>query len=658
MRLFINTLHPGSLTRDIYVSTTGSDSNNGSINSPYKTISKAKESVSTYVQLGVTGVINVNIEDGVYRESNTLSFDSSDTNDGLVVNYISTGAAIMNGSIEPTNVTDNAGVWEFTIDPSYTDTIYDLYVNDNRIERCRFPLTGYNTTVNVSQVVLDPDPDPEKPPRVAWARQTVEVDSDIVTRLATLTPEQLNNVRFVIIHNWMQSVRYIESIDVPNNTFSAVGRGILSYSNWDDKQCYFENLPEQIVYEGQWFRDGETFKYHPKSGETIQDSIVEVPVIEELLKFNYCENTNFKKLGFDKTNLTFRNGISYDGMQGAIYLKFAISVNNSTGIHFDDIDVSNTGSHGLDLGRYSTYCSVKNSRFKGIGAGAIRLGPVYGPDEYGNIPSGSHCVANNNNVYDVGITMHEGEGILIGDTNNCDVLNNEIDIVRYSGINMGWTWNYNINQCHDNNVSFNIVSNCGYGGLMDDLGGIYTLGISPNSKMHNNIVFNVDGHNHLAMGFYFDQGSSFIDVRDNLVYDIKGAAFHTNYGQDQVIKNNVAAGTVNRSLQFLRIEPHNIATFENNVCQTTAFSLEVMQSPYADYIYTGNYNSWYDQDYPDLYFEYQTLDVWRSVMGQEINSIASMGGTLDRVNKNFTVDPTVAAQIGFVQPDFSLAGNY
>lgn len=73
---------------EFYVSPSGNDSNDGSFALPFKTITKAQEIVRNNISGGMTGDVNVYLQNGTYQITETLNFNQSDNGrDGHSVIY-------------------------------------------------------------------------------------------------------------------------------------------------------------------------------------------------------------------------------------------------------------------------------------------------------------------------------------------------------------------------------------------------------------------------------------------------------------------------------------------------------------------------------------------------------------------------------------------
>jgi len=94
-----------------------------------------------------------------------------------------------------------------------------------------------------------------------------------------------------------------------------------------------------------------------------------------------------------------------------------------------------------------------------------------------------------------------GCGVLAQAVSNTTVSHNTIRHFSYTGISLGWTWNYEPTSNGDNEVSYNEISEIGLG-LLSDMGCFYHLGQDFGTKISNNVCHDVESFDY---GGYVDQ---------------------------------------------------------------------------------------------------------------------------------------------------------
>ena len=153
--------------------------------------------------------------------------------------------------------------------------------------------------------------------------------------------------------------------------------------------------------------------------------------------------------------------------------------------------------------------------------------------------------------------------MLLTDTEGNTVAHNHIHHGGYTGVSIGWVWGYQRSVSQNNRIEFNHIHHIG--GVLSDMGGIYTLGVSPGTVIRNNHIHDVDANHYGGWGIYHDEGSTHLLVENNVVHHTKFAPFNIHFAKEVTVRNNIfALGKLEQASRG-RAEPHKSVFFENNI---------------------------------------------------------------------------------------------
>ena len=240
------------------------------------------------------------------------------------------------------------------------------------------------------------------------------------------------------------------------------------------------------------------------------------------------------------------------------------TVQNASDIKLVNCEFINIGQTALMFGEKTANCSVKSSLFSGIGGNCVF---IKGINDVNNTSVQTKNIAVEDcHIRNYGEVFNFAVGVLLAHASSCSISNNEIHDGLYTGISVGWNWGYTPHVTNDIAVKDNLIYNIGQGWL-SDMGGIYTLGLQPDTVVSGNVIHDVgcyeDGYG--GWGVYLDEGSTGITVENNLAYRCSSQGFHQHYGQDNMIRNNIFALNGEGQLRVSRKEEHNSLFLYGNI---------------------------------------------------------------------------------------------
>lgn len=188
--------------------------------------------------------------------------------------------------------------------------------------------------------------------------------------------------------------------------------------------------------------------------------------------------------------------------------------------------------NAVDLGTAVTDSRIEGCVFRDIGGNAILVGTFSDAGREAHLPyepADERQVAARNRIANNLISDCANEdwgcaGIAVGFARDVTVAHNEIRDASYTGISVGWGWTRTLNTARNHRIHANLIHHVGT--RMCDLAGIYTLSAQPGTVISENVVHSiamspyVDRPDHWFY-LYTDEGTSFVQVRDNWCPDEK-----------------------------------------------------------------------------------------------------------------------------------------
>ena len=222
------------------------------------------------------------------------------------------------------------------------------------------------------------------------------------------------------------------------------------------------------------------------------------------------------------------------------------------GVRFERCIFTRLGGAGVDVEFGSQDNSISGCRFFDISGTAVQVGDVLKEDHHPDDPRmivKNNAVVNNY-IHDCCVEYMGGVGVFAGYTDGTVIAHNEICRLPYSGVSIGWGWgeedagggheSYYMPFKYDtptpagnNRIEFNHIHHVM--NPLQDGGGIYTLGNMAGTVIRGNHIRDNPG---VPGGIYLDEGSGFIEVAGNVVYNVRTPMNYNNRNQNRIATCN------------------------------------------------------------------------------------------------------------------------
>ncbi|MFW6101397.1 MAG: right-handed parallel beta-helix repeat-containing protein [Bacteroidota bacterium] len=566
--------------KDFYVSPLGNDANPGTEEQPFKTIERAQKAVRKVLADGPESDITVWIREGTYRISRPLRFGPGHSGSGQHQVYYKAmpGARpIISGGMPVDNWsrTDD-GLWMAQIPPK-VENIREFYIADKRCTRARHPNEGY---LRVAEVGED-------------RRTNFYFNEGDFPR-----PEDVQTVELVLLHDWSISRIGISKIDWQNNNLRAVDSigarspSFFNLDHWEEHPRYYlANSRAFLDTAYEWYFDEANNRVYLQLPEGTNPNHLKttVPFSDGLMRFEGRESAPIKNLVFE--GLTFQHTrwnipeMGYCGVQATHYdprpkrqegwtvVPAAIKGKWMKNCTFRNCTFKNLGTSGMWISTGSKVCTIENSVFTDIAGNGIMIGEgrdrqIDGqawwkarPEQAADGNTIRKCT-----IEKCGREYYGAVGIWGGLVANTTIENNEIGWHPYTGISIGWMWNPQETPCEANVIKGNHIHHVMQ--ILSDGGGIYMLGLQPDSKLMNNHIHDVplNAGRAESNGMFLDEGTTDVVVGDNLIYNIAKSPLRFHRATTNLVRDNYLFCTdESPPIQYNNTDPEDIKKKNNQI---------------------------------------------------------------------------------------------
>lgn len=612
--------------------------------------------------------IVVAIRGGTYYLSKTILFEPADsgTSSAPVVYeafegerpVLSGGTRITGWQVTP------EGRWQVVLDDVKGGKwgFAQLFVNDQRRFRPRLPKQGYYHVAE--QVPPSPKTGGRGADRFGFSGD--EIRADWANR---------GDVEVVAFHQWAISRMPIAEIDAAKRVVTLVGQ-TCTPQGWGafpkGNRFFVENVRDALGEPGQWYLDRPAgqLTYVPLPGEKADQAIVVAPRVEQLVAFagdvknkKWVHDVQLRGLTLAHANWVLPpKGQSFP--QAEIGLNSAIAAIGARNIVIDTCAVRNVGAYAMAFGAGCKSNRVENCEMVDLGGGGVKIGHAGSGlwEDSGRVPADpeemvSHHTVRNCTIAHAGRLHPAAIGVWIGHSPHNVVEHNDIFDQYYTSVSVGWIWGYAPSLANHNDIGFNHMHTIGQG-VLSDMGGVYTLGTSPGTRVHDNHIHDVQSFDYGGWGLYTDEGSTHIVMDNNLVYRCRTGGFHQHYGKENRIQNNIFAFGTQQQLQRTRTEPHLSFFFERNIVYWNNRS-PLLGSNWADnHFKLDNNVYWNAVGQPVTFVDGMDLKKWQADRKQDEHSLIADPLFVDVAKGDFRLKPeSPALKLGFKPFDYAKAGR-
>ena len=427
-------------------------------------------------------------------------------------------------------------VWRTTLREVAKSSWYfrSLFVNGAPRQRPRLPKTGTYRIASVPGMTFEGFIGPPESHHETFFCAPGEVQNW----------RNLADIDAVAVHYWMEERLPLARVNPATGEVVACVKPWFPLKDDASSQCarfWFENVAEALEEPGQWYLDRPTgeLTYLPRADEQIATTEIIAPVLDHLVRIEGrperpVQGIVLKGLTLAHADWSHIPGRGTDA-QAASSVPALVQLSHARQCAIEDCQIGPAGPYGIEVGPGCRGNRITGNRLIHLGAGGIK---VTGCGSYDPAGRCSHTLIEKNEITDCGTIFLSAVGILIVHSDHNIVRANHIHHIEYSGISCGWTWGFGDSPTHHNVLENNHLHHLG-SGLLNDMGGIYTLGEQPGTVIRHNHIHHIIACNYGGWAIYADEGSSYLTIENNLLHHTSSECVNLHYGRENILRNNV-----------------------------------------------------------------------------------------------------------------------
>lgn len=434
----------------IYISTKGSDRNQGTMDSPYAAAEAALCSVEKYKHGKNTSGIEIIFMAGTYQLDKPIQMSavvSGTRKQPLRIKAADGAEVTLSGakSLDLKWQEGDHGIWAAKV-PRGTN-FQSLYANNKRLVRARYP--NYDPTVLPFQ---------------GYAADALSPE-----RVATWKNPKGGIVHALHAGRWGGFHYQITGKDGSSMVKLEGGQQNNRPSKMHETYRFVENIFEELDTFQEWYLDEQeaTLYYMPANGINPNRLKFVAPQLENLIRLsgsssNPVHDIEVSGLRFMYTAPTFmKTAEPLLRSDWTIYRQGALMIEGAENCTFRANDFIELGGNAIFVNNYNRAVKIEGNRIEQIGAGAInfvgdpeavrspsfryekfvplhQMDTVKGPKSI-NYPM--NCEASDNLIHDIGLIEKQVAGVQVSMAESLRILHNTIYNVPRAGINVGdGTW--------------------------------------------------------------------------------------------------------------------------------------------------------------------------------------------------------------------------